>query len=118
MKNRVGALLFVIILFGTASAFPLTSEGNDEHAEWIAKSLTEMESIKVGMTRADLLKVFKEEGGISTRTWRRYAYRDCPYIKVDVHFEAVGEPAPRFAESPRDKITKISKPFLERSILD
>jgi hypothetical protein len=51
-----------------------------------------MESTRVGMTRMNLLKVFKEEGGISTRLSRRYAYRDCPYIKVDVEFEPVGQP--------------------------
>lgn len=70
------------------------------------------------MTRAELLKVFREEGGLSTRTWRRYAYHDCPFIKGDVEFEAVGEPEGRLGESPNDKIIKISKPFLERSISD
>ena len=70
------------------------------------------------MTRAELLTVFNEEGGLSTRTWRRYAYRDCPYIKVDVEFEVVGEPIAGLSESPKDKIIKISKPFLERMILD
>ena len=70
------------------------------------------------MTRKDLLKVFQEEGGLSTRTQRRYVYRGSLYIKVDVIFEAVGVPADKFAESPKDKITKISKPFLEWSIID
>lgn len=43
-----------------------------------------MQTFKPGMTRADLLKVFMEEGGISKRTWRRYVYRRYGYIKVDV----------------------------------
>jgi hypothetical protein len=118
-------VLIFVLAFGWVSclsvfAIPSHSKfrGADEHSEWIAKSLEEIEGIKVGMTRADLLKVFKEEGGISTRTWRRYAYHDCPYIKVDVEFEAVGEPATSLSESPRDKIIKISKPFLERMIVD
>lgn len=120
MKVLVFLLAFASVTFGSVVAIPPPSKSRavDEHAEWIAKSLTEIESIKVGMTRAELLKVFNEEGGISTRTWRRYAYHDCSYIKVDVEFEAVGEPEARLGESPRDKIIKISKPFLERPIID
>lgn len=89
-----------------------------EHTDWIARSLREMQTIKVGMTRAELLKVFSEEGGLSNRLQRRYAYRDCPYIKVDVKFEAVGAPDDNLTEHPKDKITQISQPFLEWSIED
>ena len=86
--------------------------------EWIAKSLRESK-VKVGMMRLDLLRLFKEEGGISNRTWRRYVYRNCPYIKVDVEFEPVGESENKVMnQSAKDKIIKISKPFLEWSILD
>jgi len=120
MKILISALLFGLVAFVSVAAVLPPSEirGTDEHTEWIAKSLREIESIKVGMMRADLLRVFNEEGGISTRTWRRYAYRDCPYIKVDVEFEAVGELKSRGSQSPKDKIIKISKPFLEWSIID
>jgi hypothetical protein len=86
------------------------------HNEWIVQSLKEMETIKVGMTRADLLKVFREEGGLSTRTERQYVYRECPYIKVTVNFETTG-PA-KFPEDARDKIVKISQPFIQWSVVD
>jgi len=120
MKTFIFVLAVGWVTCISVGALPPASNfrGSDEHTEWIAKSLQEIESIKVGMTRAQLLKVFKEEGGISTRKWRRYAYRDCPYIKVDVEFEVVGEPGAGLSESPKDKIIKISKPFLERSTLD
>jgi hypothetical protein len=115
-------LLFAFGLVAVVSAAAILPSSKscrtDEHTEWIAKSLKEIESVKVGMTRADLLRVFKEEGGISTRTWRRYVYRDCSYIKVDVEFEPVGELENKLSQSPRDRIIKISKPFLEWSILD
>jgi hypothetical protein len=62
----------------------------DDHTQWVATILKEIQSIKVGMNRIDLLKVFKEEGGVSTRISRRYTYRDCPYIRVDVEFEQSG----------------------------
>ncbi len=96
---------------------PTATAYDSEQARWIAGSLTEMQSIKVGMTRGELLKVFMGEGGISTRTWRRYVYRRCGFIKVDVEFATVGDPNST-AESPEDRVTKISKPFLEWTIAD
>jgi len=86
--------------------------------KWLARSLREIETIKPGMTRADLLKVFEEEGGISTRSQRTYVYRDCALIKVDVTFEAVGMPEDKLAESPKDRITKISRAYLGWHIVD
>ena len=120
MRRFVLILALALITVASVATVLLTSEsrGLDEHTEWVAKSLREIESIKVGMTRGDLLKVFREEGGISTRTWRRYAYRDCPYIKVDVEFEPVGELDDKLSQHPQDKIVKLSKPFLEWSIMD
>ena len=120
MKTFILLLAFGLVTFVSAAPIlpSLKSCGADEHTEWIARSLKEIESVKIGMTRGDLLRVFKEEGGISTRTWRRYVYRDCPYIKVEVGFEPVGDPENKVSESPRDKIIKISKPFLEWSIID
>ena len=120
MKILMSVLALGLVSYvSVATIFPSWEfRGTDEHTQWIAKSLKEIESVKVGMTRVDLLKVFKEEGGISTRTWRRYAYRDCPYIKVDVEFEPVGELENKVSQSQKDKIIKISKPFLEWSIID
>ena len=119
MKTLISLLAFGLVTFSAAAILPSSqSRGADEHTAWVEKSLREIESVKVGMTRLELLKVFTEEGGISTRTWRRYVYRDCPYIKVDVEFEPVGEPENKLTQSPSDKIVKISKPFLEWSILD
>ena len=90
---------------------------NSQHTKWIAQSLREMQTIKAGMTRAQLTKVFTTEGGLSTRTWRRYAYRECSYIKIDVEFKPVGTSKKySHAESRNDVVTKISKPFLEWSI--
>jgi hypothetical protein len=95
------------------------SRSIERHTAWITASLLEMKSIKQGMTRAQLLEAFREEGGLSTRRERRYAYRDCPYIKVDVKFNPAAEtPADKTTEDPRDTISQISQPFLEWSIMD
>jgi len=90
---------------------------DSELARWIGANLPEMESIKHGMTRKELLRVFMGEGGISNRQQRRYVYRRCAYVKVDVEFAPAGIPN-AYGEGPDDRITKISKPFLEFAIVD
>ncbi len=87
------------------------------HNAWVMQSYMEMRKIRLGMTRAQLLKVFSTEGGLSTRTQRTYVYHDCPNIKVDVKFRPVGK-IDRFWEGPQDVIVSISKPYLALTILD
>lgn len=89
--------------------------GLQNHTEWISECIKRIQSVKPGATRAELLKVCTTEGGISTRSWRKYVYRDCPYIKVDVEFKAIDNDR---REKPDDVITKISRPYLEWSIMD
>ena len=96
---------------------PNATPYGSEQARWIREHLPELESIKVGMTRGELLKVFMEEGGISTRTWHRYVYRKCGYVKVDVEFAPTDDKDSN-TERPDDRITKLSKPYLELSIMD
>jgi hypothetical protein len=133
MVKHFSAVLFVLAI-GLAAEItgpaPLGSPRATEprqatvHTEWIARSLEEMKTIKVGSTRAELLNVFREEGGLSTALRRTFVYRDCFMIKVDVEFEAVGRPARdadgrvTLLESPDDVITKISRPYIARPILD
>lgn len=86
------------------------------HINWISECMSRTKDIHPGKTRADLLKVYTIEGGESTRSWRRYVYRECPYIKVDVEFKTIDND--KWDEKPGDIITKISKPYLEWSIMD
>ena len=124
-KLALVALAFLFALVISVSALSVRdSQRSQEHTEWIVKSLREMEKIRVGMTRADLLKVFTVEGGLSTGLNRRYVYRECPYIKVDVEFEPVGRPARdaqgrvTLIEADGDVIKGISKPYLDWGIMD
>lgn len=41
-----------------------------------ASAIARIATIKPGMTRADVLKVFTTEGGVSTTYWNHYVYRD------------------------------------------
>jgi hypothetical protein len=114
MKTFVTFLTVTLILcsFSTPSFADRSVDKN--LTQQISDILKKCESIKPGMTRADLLKVFTTEGGLSTQIWRTYVYSRCPYIKVDVEFASTKSKQ----EQPTDIITKISKPYLAWSIGD
>jgi hypothetical protein len=110
----------------------------DDNVKWVETVMRRMETVKAGMTRADLARVFTTEGGSFSRSGQRFVSRDCPYFKVDVTFELADPPdvaaittcrstggAPctdeekaRFATSPQDRILSISRPYLQFTILD
>src|SRR5579864_8502544 len=122
-RFRVFILLAAVSLSG-AKPVPAQSQSTQEHVGWVAEALKRIETIKPGMTRQTLLTVFTTEGGISTGLQRTYVSRECPYFKVDVEFQAVGRPSRdgegrvTLVEDARDIIIKISRPYLQYSILD
>ncbi len=89
---------------------------DQEHTKWIDKVMRTIQTIKPGMVRGDLKKMFAEEGGLSARRQRKYVYKTCPYIKVDVEFAPSDNDMS--TEKPEDKIVSISRPYLEYSIMD
>jgi hypothetical protein len=113
-------LRFVLLcLLSVSAVAPSQSQWNpfpsdQEHTDWIAAALSEMQTIRVGMTRSDLMTVFGTEGGLSTTSQQTYVYRRCPYIKVDVTFAA----SRRDQELATDKIVKVSRPYLAWSVAD
>ena len=122
MRRFVALTLFCVVY--VAAVIAQTQDERDtpafdsEHTEWIANSLLSIQTVKAGMTRADLMKVFTTEGGLeffgATTRQQTYVYRKCPYIKVDVKFEASGP----VEYLPGDKIISISRPYLAWSVMD
>ena len=118
------ALLSSMIIAGAAcvSARPQTNQR--DHVAWVAEALKQMQTIKPGMIRRDLLKVFTTEGGLSTGLQRTFVSRECPYFKVDVTFKAVGRPdhdadgRVTLIEGGQDVIITISRPYLEFAVLN
>ncbi len=86
------------------------------HTRWILQVMRKIQTIKPGMTRGDLRKIFVEEGGLSARTQRKYVYKTCPYIKVDIEFSPSDND--RSTEKPEDTIVSVSRPYLEYSVMD
>ena len=84
----------------------------------IKNILTECQTIKPGMTRAELSKVFTTEGGLSIPMHRTYVYHDCPYVKVDVDFTPSSEKQRTLEEKPGDIIASISKPYFDWTVSD
>lgn len=118
MKNIVPAILVILVL-GNVIAPPHAKAApiKEDLTKQILDILAECEKIVPGTTtRAELLKLFSVEGGLSTRTHRIYVHRYCQNIKVDVDFIASG-PTPRsqrsLSERPDDIVSKISKPYLD-----
>jgi len=80
-----------------------------------------METIKPGMTRWDLLHVFRTEGGVRTMFRKEggppgvlretFVSQDCPNFKIDVEFKSVNCDLPN-----QDVILKVSKPYVQFAI--
>jgi hypothetical protein len=116
MPRALAVVLLCILILGakvSSRAGQSSVDVDQAHTEWVAKSLIAMQGIKVGTTRADLLKIFTTEGGLSSASQRTYVYRGCPYIKLDVRFKASTR-----EELPSDPITEVSRPYLAWTIMD
>ena len=117
MKRMSGIALLCVVAFGAmaqSNSTVTSSEVERAHTKWIDSALRSIQTVKVGMARSELMTVFTTEGGLFTTSQRTYVYRQCPYIKVDVKFSA----SSRHEELPTDKITEISRPYLDWSVSD
>jgi hypothetical protein len=112
------------MFFGPKSVKASDQESDRDRLNWVEEVLLRMQTVKPGMTRAELLGPFTTEGGLSTPLQQTFVSRDCRYFKVDVTFRAFGRPDEDSdgrvtdAENPRDQIVTISRPYLEFSVTD
>jgi hypothetical protein len=69
----------------SAAQYRTPADEEQQHYIWLADRLQETYRIKPGMSKADLLKVFTEDGGLMS-LWpqQRYVLRSCNLIKVDL----------------------------------
>ncbi len=115
--KTIACILLAVVALGFIVAPSRAGEEIDKNlTKQISDVLAECKKIAPGATRAELSKVFTTEGGLSTATRRTFVHRRCPYIKVDVDFN-LSDPKQRH-ELPTDTVSKISKPYLEWSIID
>lgn len=113
-------ILAGILCFLLGVSLTRTSEDEKRHdrVQWLAQSMEEAQTIKVGMSKAELMKIFEPDGGLQPGGWSgRFSLRSCPFIMINVQFRPPdsSNPAP-----PDDKmlIAKVSEPYLEPPALD
>jgi len=116
-SRHISVVATVALAIFPLGLFAAETQCDPQFTKKILFILDEFRQIEPGMARADLLKFFMTEGGVSTRTARTYVHRSCPHIKVAVEFQPVGD-VDRFGESLADKIIKISQPFLQYGRID
>jgi hypothetical protein len=107
MKNLTLVLLAVVAIGFLVAPSRAGDEVDKNLTKQMSDILTEWKKITPGTTRTELLKVFTTEGGISTAKHRTFVHRRCPYPKQSI-----------VDERPTDTVSKISKPYLEWSIID
>ena len=107
-----------------AGALRLGATTEDDQRRWLAARYAEAVSVRPGMTRRELRRLFRPDGGLQTIPGSRYVLKSCGLIKVEVKFD-LPEGASR--EDFRDenelidgrlKITEVSKPYLEPEATD
>lgn len=135
-------VILVFLIFTTFGfGIPAPTQTNRAHDKWLQERHFEALSIKEGMTRAELLKVFRMDGGLQSFLPTRYVLRRSNFIKVDVEFEVpaevIGKVVPEdlrnemevingnsastsapenyhFVANEKLKIKSISRPYLEQ----
>ena len=117
--KKLSLFIIGLSLFATGS-MNTRGQGELEEArrQWLYERYAEATSMKPGMSRADLLRVFKEDGGLQRIPATRYLLKSCNMIKIEVEFDT--EYGQRYKKKPDAelKITKISRPYLEYPQMD
>ena len=97
---------------------------DEDRRRWLAERYAESVSVRPGMSRRELRRLFRPDGGLQTIPSSRYVLKSCAMVKVEVRFE-LPEGASR--EDFRDeneridaqmKIAEVSKPYLEPEATD
>jgi hypothetical protein len=121
-------LLSMVVIGGSASLRPTQSASPQpcaqDHEVWLTHLTGKMEAIKPGMTRWDVLKVFRTDGGppiwknagLPTVLRQTFVSQDSPYFRIDVEFEPVSRVDGSLGflpEDNRDVILRVSKPYVQ-----
>jgi len=120
---KIGVLLFAGLLVVTGASVRHVAQDIDDkaHQDWLEARYKEATSIQPGMTRADLMKLFDQEGGLQgdgLQAPARYVLKNCFLIHIDVTFDRPTREASRNVPDEQLKIVEVSKPYLARLVID
>jgi len=123
MKKIVSGIF--VILFMVTAGYGQESKIYVNGDKKLSKCMDKANSIKVGMIRADIEKLFYKDGGLmGIFRNERYVLRDChcqgsKFIKVNVSFKPFGKQVTGIErESPKDVITEVTEPYCQYGISD
>jgi len=119
MKYLTSLFLATLTLAFLGAPSRAGDEPDKNLTKQISDILTECQKITPGTTRAELMKLFTTEGG-GASPWRRiFVHRRCHFIKVEIEFTLSDPKNPKQEDGlPTDTVSKISKPYLEWTVLD
>ena len=113
LQLSIIAGMSITLLF--AEGQQLGTEPNKDCTRWVEKCLKDFQSIKPGMTRHEVENKFTMDGGLQMVSRVRFSHPTCAYFMIDVEFETKRDPADqnRAIWGKDDRVTKISKPYIE-----
>lgn len=126
MTRLILSVVCTVLTINATSGLP---QARRSHDQWLQERYFEAISIKEGMTRADLVKIFRMDGGLQPFLPTRYVLKSSSVIKVDVEFD-VPEGSKlipedlrfemdylkegfRYISNDKLKIKSISRPYVE-----
>lgn len=115
----VAVILVVSAALYSAHGKPPRTPDRD-HTAWVEKCLEDFNSVKKGATRHEVDAKFAMDGGLQGVSPVRYTHPACQYFKIDVEFDYKTNAADqnRAIQGKDDKVTRMSKPYVERPFLD
>ena len=119
--SRVKLLILTSILIAlTATGMAQGEKPKTDHdcCSIVTSALQAVDHIKKGMSRAEVEKEFRTEGGLFTREETFYVYRKCPLIKIKVTFERDPSYKDFATGSPKDRVLSVSQPYLQYPVMD
>jgi len=116
-------LIFIIssIIVGSYAATKSNKRKlNEERIAWVKKCLQDFNALKPGITRGEIEKKFRMDGGLIASPYSaRFTHPSCPYFKIDVRFVSKRNADKEdLGFEKEDKVDSISKPYIERPFLD
>lgn len=108
---KMGLFFCCGIAFGCGGAFwiagknPAASSESANYEDRLRRQIKQMEQLRIGSTRKEVLELFEQQGGLFRPKKCRFYFRETSCIHLNVEFEC-----------RNDKITGISPPFLSSGL--
>ena len=100
-------------------SIPMDQLSQEIRSKWITKLLMQVQTIKPGMHRRDLVQFFRLDGGFNPIDHQyRFVLKECTTIKIDVSFKDFNGNIPLQKEDLDDVIETVSRPYLQFPIFD